>query len=158
MAGKYASTTGVTVDRSRAEVEQILSRYGATMIMYGWDQDQAMIQFEASGRRIRFLLPMPDREDPAFTMTPSGKQRRSDTEAHRAWEQGCRQRWRALVLVIKAKLEAVETGISEFEAEFLANVVLPNGVTVGDFMRPQIDAAYVGGQMPSGMHALGAGS
>lgn len=59
-----------------------------------------------------------------------------------------RQRWRALALVIKAKLEAVEAGITEFEEEFLAHIVLPNGGTVGQFMLPQVATAYETGQMP----------
>ena len=39
--------------------------------------------------------------------------------AHGRWEQACRQRWRALALVIKAKLEAIDAEISTFEEEFL---------------------------------------
>lgn len=45
-------------------------------------------------------------------------------------------------------MEAVEAGISEFEKEFLAHIVLPNGATVGQFMLPQIDTAYSTGRMP----------
>ncbi|GAG36103.1 unnamed protein product [marine sediment metagenome] len=59
-----------------------------------------------------------------------------------------RQKWRALSLVIKAKLEAVESGISIFEEEFLAHIVLPDGRTIGDFMIPQIKTIYSSGKMP----------
>ena len=48
----------------------------------------------------------------------------------------------------KAKLEAVETGITEFEDEFLAHIVLPNGQTMGEFAKPQIAHAYDTGDMP----------
>ena len=51
-------------------------------------------------------------------------------------------------MVIKAKLEAVESGISIFEEEFLAHLVLPDGKTVGQFMLPQVEAAYETGKMP----------
>ena len=61
-----------------------------------------------------------------------------------------RQKWRALALVIKAKLEAVESGIAVFEDEFMAYIVLPGGEeTVGDFMRPQIAEAYRIGAAPN---------
>jgi hypothetical protein len=50
--------------------------------------------------------------------------------------------------VIKAKLEAVESRIAEFESEFLANIVLPDGQTVGKFMQPQVEKAYKTGKMP----------
>jgi hypothetical protein len=76
------------------------------------------------------------------------------TTSRRA-ERTCRQRWRALTFVIKAKLEAVEAGISEFESEFLANVVLPDGSSVGDFIRPQIERAYSEGTLPSALSQLG---
>jgi len=59
------------------------------------------------------------------------------------WEQE-----RALALVIKAKLEAVESGITVFDDEFMAHIVLPDGSTVGDFMKPQIEQVYLTGQMP----------
>jgi hypothetical protein len=62
--------------------------------------------------------------------------------------QATRQRWRALALVIKAKLEVVESGISIFEDEFMANIVLPGGDTVGDFRRLQIAEAYRIGKAP----------
>lgn len=70
------------------------------------------------------------------------------------WEQGCRQAWRALTLCIKAKLEAVSAGISEFEDEFLAHIVLPGGGTVSQWIRPQIENAYLTGDMPPGIAGL----
>lgn len=153
----YAASTSVPVDRSRAEIERTLSRYGAASFMYGWDDTRAMVQFSAHDRLIRFLLPLPDRADPVFVYTPSKKQKRHPADVEKAWEQACRQRWRALLLVIKAKLEAVDAGISEFEEEFLAHVVLPDGSTVGQFIRPQIERAYTAGVMPGALPALGAG-
>jgi len=49
----------------------------------------------------------------------------------------------------KAKLEAVEAGISVFDEEFLAHIVLPDGRTVGQFMTPQIEEVYAHGRMPT---------
>ena len=56
--------------------------------------------------------------------------------------------WRALVLIIKAKLECIESGLSTVEEEFLASVVLPNGKTVGSYVAPALAKAYDSGQMP----------
>ena len=58
------------------------------------------------------------------------------------------ERWRALALVIKAKLEAVECGIAEFEAEFLAYTLLPDGSTVYEQAAPMVERAYLDGRMP----------
>lgn len=144
---KYAETTAVSSDRSRAEIERVLARYGANRFMYGWDQESAVIAFEMQGRRIQFRLPLPDRDAEEFTQTPTGRQRAA-AQAADAYDQAVRQRWRALALVIKAKLEAVDAGITVFEDEFMAHIVLPSGETVGNWMRPQIEASYRSGTMP----------
>lgn len=143
----YAEKTSVGTDKSRAEIERTLQRYGADQFMYGWDQDKAVVGFRMVGRQISFLLPMPDKTDRRFTHTETGRIRKEQA-SYTEWEQACRQRWRALSLVIKAKLEAVEAGIAIFEDEFMANIVLPNGRTVSEFMLPQITEAYENGQMP----------
>ena len=144
----YAATTSVSTEQSRAEIERTLQRWGADQFMYGWDGDRAVIGFRASGRQIKFVIDLPDRNDREFTHHSRG--RRTADAALKAWEQACRQRWRALNLVIKAKLEAVES-------EFLAHIVLPDGSTVGNWIAPQIDTAYTTGQMPSMLPALGSG-
>ena len=74
--------------------------------------------------------------------------RRTAAAQRSAWEQACRKRWRALLLIIRAKLEAVESGITTLESEFLANIVLPDGGTVGQWLAPQIDAAYATVRLP----------
>jgi hypothetical protein len=115
--------------------------------MYGWDQERAVLGFITRGRQVRFFLPMPDRQDPEFTRTPTGKPR-SVTTAEAAYDQAVRQRWRALALVIKAKLEAVAAGIVTFDEEFLAHLVLPSGETVAQAIGPGIEEAYRTGSTP----------
>lgn len=146
MSSRYAEGTEVSSDRSRAEIERTLTRYGATSFSYGWQQDMAAIQFEKAGRRIRFVLPLPDREAEEFRLTPTGRER-TEPAAAKEYEQAVRQRWRALALVIKAKLEAVAAGIVTFEDEFLAHTVLPSGRTVADDIAPAVEAAYAAGQV-----------
>ena len=148
---RYASKTQVPVERSRAEIERTLVRYGAEQFVYGWDRAGAVIGFvvttEANQKRqVRFQLPLPDRTGPEFTHHSRG--RRTPDAAEALWEQACRQRWRALNLVVKAKLEAVEAGIATFEDEFLAYTMLPGGETVGQWLTPQLDAVYEQQKMP----------
>lgn len=146
MSTRYAENTSVPADRSRSEIERTLQRYGADGFLYGWEATKALIQFRAHDRYIRFVIEMPDRED--FSRTPTRGNRRSEEAIQSAFEQATRQRWRALSLVIKAKLEAVAAGITEFESEFLAHIVLPDGTTVGEWVAPQVQAAYDMGEMP----------
>lgn len=145
----YAADTEVPVERSRAEIERILTRYGADKFMVGSDQTQAVLAFQVKGKMIQFTLPLPDRQAKEFWYTPARKNRRPDSDAYRAWEQACRSRWRALRLCIQAKLEAVACGITTFESEFLAHFVMPDGRTVGNHIIPQIEQAATDGRMPT---------
>ena len=143
---RYAQSTEFSSDKSRSEIERTLQRYGATRFLYGWEPKRAVIGFEINSRQIKMFLPLPNYED--FGLTDSKRWARSEESQQRAYDQAIRQRWRALALVIKAKLEAVEAGITTTEDEFLAHTVLPDGSTVGQFMRPQLAAAYERGDMP----------
>jgi len=150
MTGRYAQDTHVPSDRSRAEIERTLTRYGATSFGYMSHAAEAVIVFEIAARRVMFRIAMPDRQAREFTRTPGKGLLRSPAAADEAYEQGVRQRWRALALVIKAKLEAVQAGITSVEQEFLAHIVLPDGkTTVGTWMAPQLAAAYEGNTMPA---------
>lgn len=146
---RYAANTSVASDRSRAEIERTLTRYGAQKFAYGWDRQVAYVMFEIARRNVKFMLPLPDRDDREFTHTPGKGLPRTTEAAEAAWEQAGRQRWRALALIIKAKLEAVEAGITTVEQEFLAHIMLPNGTTVGDWAAPQLELAYSRGEMPA---------
>jgi hypothetical protein len=144
---RYAENTSVSADKSRSEIEATLRRYGADQFAYMTSRTEARIGFIANGRQVQFRLAMPDPSDREFTHTPERKNARSPQQAEAAWEQATRQRWRALALVIKAKLEAVDTGITVFEDEFLAHIMLPNGRTVGETIGAQLDDVYAGSKM-----------
>lgn len=145
---RYADRTDVPSDRSRSEIERTLARYGATQFMYGWETGRAVIGFAMAERRVRFDLPMPDQDDRQFTHTEGRGLERSAAAREQAYEQAVKQRWRALALVVKAKLEAVAAEITTFEEEFLAHIVLPDGSTVGHWAAPQLHEAYRTGSMP----------
>lgn len=146
---KYAENTSVSPEKSLAEIRAMLKRYGATKFGYMDDEASIVLAFEAQGRRIRFRVPLPDlaefgrRQVNQYTSRPAAPQ-----EMIAAREQAVAQRWRALLLVIKAKLESVESGIETFEQAFMAHLVLPSGATVSEWAVPQIEQAYQSGQMP----------
>ena len=142
----FAEGTSVPVEKSRAEIEKLITRYGATSTAFMNGPGRSVIAFECKGRRVAFNLPLPTIEEKRFQKDGRGSVRTQQKRCE-AWEQVCRQRWRALALVIKAKLEAVESGITEFEDEFLAHIVTPDGRTVGDRIKPQIARMYETGEM-----------
>jgi hypothetical protein len=148
MPPRYAANTEVPIDRSKAEIEATLRRYGAAQFMSGWDETRAVLGFVIHGRQVRFVLPMPARNSHEFSRTATGRDR-STAAAQAEYEKAVRQRWRVLALVVKAKLEAVEAGVVTFEDEFLAHLVLPNGQTVGDQVRDGVRQAYASGHVPA---------
>lgn len=138
----YAERTEVPVAKTRAEIERLLEAAKAKQYLTGVDYDrcQARVQFRLHDRIVRFSITLPDR--------------RKLTGARIEREE--RQRWRALLLVLKAKLESVASQIETFESAFLAQIVLPNDETVVESIHPYIEDAYKSGVMPRAL--LGAGS
>jgi hypothetical protein len=153
----YAEDTSVPVEKSRAEIEGTLSRYGASRFGYMTSDTEAVIGFVMNGRAIKFFLPLPNPNDEQFTVqvyTYRGRETsrapRDPLKARKMWEQACRSRWRSLNLCIKAKLEACAAGITTFEQEFLAHIVVGmNGRTVGDQILPALDEISRTGKMPA---------
>lgn len=135
----FAETTVVSVDRTRAEIERlVVTKHKCRRFHSGMDFDNrtAMIQFETHDRIVRFVIVLPD---------PKKFYRQ------REYEQAERTIWRAFLLVIKAKLEAVASKIATFEQEFMANIVMPNDRTIEQIVTPLIAAAYESRQMPKAL-------
>jgi hypothetical protein len=137
MAGQYAKGTTVDASASRHEIERTLTRYGATAFGYAVEDtaesSRAAVSFVAHGRQIRMLVTMPSKTERRFTHTPSRGVPRSKSAALAEWEQAGRQKWRALVLLVKALLESVESGIVTFEEVFLPFTIIPGtGRTVSE--------------------------
>lgn len=116
----YAKKTSVSVTSSRSQIEALAWKAGARGFASGFDGPSgvARIEFELANRRVRFELQI----------------------ARDASEQVRRSRWRSLYLVIKAKLESVESRIETFDESFMAHVVMPNGKRFGEMGLLQIEA------------------
>lgn len=142
------------VDRSRAELEKLLRAAGSTKIGFMHDGDRAVVLFELGRRAVRMSVEVPSAHQ--IAKGAGLRQRWSRTtnsyasptqRAEKLRDQEERRRWRVLVLVTKAKLEAVRLGISTIEREFLADIIVKGG-TVGELLRDQLEALYAGGSNP----------
>jgi hypothetical protein len=122
----YAEYTKVPISQSLEEIRRTVTKYGGEQFLHAVADDRIIVGFTKEGRMVRFQVPQSP-EDP----------------------QTNRRLCRALLLVLKAKLEAVESGVAIFEDEFLANIVLPTGVLVATEVRPKLAAAYEGREMPA---------
>jgi hypothetical protein len=148
----YAEGTAVTPEKTKADLERLLINHGATEFMSAWGTNPdtglraALIQFRLTGRMLRYTVTRPEPERFAFD---HNKRRRKADQIEQRVEAEYWRRWRALFLIIKAKLEVVASGDTTFDREFMADIMLPDGGTVADHMIPQIDQAYLSGTMPA---------
>lgn len=136
----YAENTEVSVAKSIGEIVALIKKAGANRIAQAEEPSRVIIQFFLNDRLLRFTVNYPSwRDVPQY----NGQHRfQTDAQRQAKAEQRHRQRARALLLVIKAKLESVESGVETFEEAFLSNVVMPGGQTVGEMAMPQITQAY----------------
>lgn len=150
----YAAKTTVTVEKSQAELAALVNKYGATGFMSGWQGNRATVMFEMRGRRVRFDLRLPDPSDGEFQRNAKRHLLNQETR-ERLCDQARRSRWRALVLVVKAKLEAVESGVTTFEEEFMAHLVTASGETVAQLILSNnvLDTGKLPPMLPSGGQA-----
>lgn len=156
MSTLYAKGTLVSISQTEHEIRSLLLKYGATSFATGFHGARAQVVFEVRGIRIRFELPLPKTEDPMFDVPPrSSKESQTLVAREKRRDAEHRARWRALALVIKAKLEAVNSGITTFEHEFLAHVVTAAGSTIGDQLVPKLAQHAASAKLPP---LLGAGS
>lgn len=139
---RYAEDTTVPVERSRAEIDRTLVRYGAKKFGVWSEPGRALIQFELkNGREIQIPLPLPE----------AGKARDENGWAmsERSCEREVRRRWRVLVLTLKALLESVDSKLMTIDQAFLAYVVVPGTArTIGQQIIPKLDELYSGAWRP----------
>jgi hypothetical protein len=152
----YAANSSVPVARSRAELQQVLERAKCTSAMVGESGGEAMVAFELQGRVVKMRWPIPKRDADAFVYKqPTGAEKNrmwwrknAPGVADKLHAQAVRSAWRVLILIVKAKLEVIEAGLSTVEREFLADLLLPGGQTVHDAMRENIALVYDTNQVP----------
>lgn len=143
---KYAQGTEVSPMRTRGEIEHLLTQHGATGFGYAQEGDKAMIVFRMHSRHIRMVLTYPSLE--SFTYTQGGRWR-DLPQRKNAHGAEVRRLWRELLLLLKAKLVAIQSNITSFEKEFLGDTLLPDGKVVFEWLQPQLEEAYRSGDMPA---------
>jgi L-rhamnose mutarotase len=150
---KFAEGTDVPAEKSRAELETLLKKHGATEFGIFASEERTVFMYRLRGRMVRHVVAYPPEPSPS-SLRAHAHRSRIET-AKRAQEAEWRRRWRALVLLVKAKLEIIASGTSSFENEFLADTLLANNQTVGEVMLPRIHEIYQTGEMPQ--YLLGQG-
>lgn len=145
----YAEGTSVPVEKTRMELERVLVRYGASAFASSWDATKASVGFAFKGWHVRLDVRLPDPKENRFTIHRGTGKCRTAEGQRRAYDDELRRLWRAMLMVVKMKLEAVASGITTFENEFLAHLVLPGGSTVGENALPRLMAMRANSHAPT---------
>ena len=136
----FAETTKVPFERSISEIVSMVRNAGADRIGQMDTITHFTFQFTLGNRMVRFTIPMPTVDEMPVKDGRNSTLTKAQREAR--LDQARRQRGRALMLVIKAKLESVESGIETFEQAFLANVVMLDGQTVHERIHERLAIEY----------------
>ena len=139
----YAETTTVPVEKSITEIIGLVKKAGAERVMQYDEPERFTIAFDLSGRHIRFGVALPQLD--AVPAIRGDGRRRSNSEILAKRDAMQRQRARAVLLVIKAKLESVESEVETFEEAFLANIIMADGSTVYERVAQPIALEYSSG-------------
>ncbi len=141
----YANNTSVSPEKSQEEIKRTLRKYGADRFGVMEERTKAHVMFEYSRLSIQLTIELPERSE--FEITETGRTRTA-AAIETAHNQAIKQRWRALLLAIKAKLEAIECGISTIEQEFLAFMIMPDNRPLGDHLIPKMHQIAQNGKLP----------
>lgn len=147
---KYAAGTTVAATKTESEIKDLLGKRGVTKIATMVDGESYTLMFEHAGIAYRMALPLPDPESPSITTYRQGSStfRRADNAIREHYEKEVNRRWRAFGAVIKAKLIAVEEGISTMEREFIGDAITGSGMTVAEEFVPKLQALAGTGKLP----------
>lgn len=152
----YAEDTRVPVEKTRIEIDALLSKHGAEKRGIAVDDGggRAQITFVRGELQYRLTIPLPTLEEVKTTTPRPPSWGRMDAEGkarwvRTRWEQRCRSRWRQVLLLLKAKFEAVAMKVATIEHEFMADLVLPGGETLEVALGREIHAALGQGKMPT---------
>lgn len=135
MTTRYAEGTTVSVERSQIQIQQLLKSHKASDVGSMERSDEALIGFSYDRRGYRISMKYPALQ----TFSRSGRTTRTPAQMRSARDQEIRRLWRALLLVIKAKIEIVESGIVSFEEEFMPYILTADGQTFSEWIRPQLE-------------------
>lgn len=122
----YAHKTQVPIDKTRLDIERLVRKYGAKAFSSSWldapspgRNGKARVEFICQDRHIRLTIEVP----------PS--------------EQTARGKWRVLLLMVKAKLVAVDSKVVTFEEAFFSDIVMPEtNKTVWETAREGVRLSY----------------
>ena len=111
MSRRYAQGTAVLVSKSREDIARLIERFGVDNLATGIMAGRDFVMFDHAGQTYRFMIEPEDDE------------------------REMRRKWRCLVLYVRSSLVVVDEGVRDLDSVFLADRILPNGQSWGDYAK-----------------------
>lgn len=129
MGKRFAEGTTVSVANSRGEISGILAKHGVERQGWASGPEGDQLTFFLDGHQFRFDIFKPTLDEMKRMWREDGKDWSRVYDQQAKVDGEWRRRWRANVLLLKAKLEFIEGGDSTLEREFLPYMLGPSGQT-----------------------------
>jgi hypothetical protein len=127
---RYAEGTKVTVESSRGEITGILAKHGVTRMATATEPAGDTLQFQLDGSAYRFFIARPTLEEVRAKHVADGGHWNLVPDPQAKVDAEWRRRWRAHVLLLKAKLEFAASGDSTVTRELMPYLLLRDGRTL----------------------------
>ena len=127
MTKRYAEGTTVPVDRSRGELTGLLTEHGCQRMAWATEPGADTLMFELGGNQYRFVIAKPTLDDLRAIYRADGRDWSRVVDPQAKVDGEWRRRWRAHVLLLKAKLEFVAGGDTTLQREFMPALVVAGG-------------------------------
>jgi hypothetical protein len=134
----YADTS-VPIERTKEAIRSLLRKYEGVrgfQFREDWGTDTIGFEFgrlekgkDADGKAVEVPVVV------KMMIHVAHEGRKKSQYSGKDWEQRERQVWRALYHYLKSQLEAVEFGLRSFTDAFMADIVMREGRTIGDYVR-----------------------
>ncbi len=141
MNKRYAEGTTVSVESSRGEISGILAKHGVERQGWASEPEGDALTFELAGHRYLFRIARPTVDEVRAQYRADGHDWSRVYDPAAKVQAEWRRRWRANVLLLKAKLEFADGEASTVVRELMAYAVLKDGRTLEE-------AVLAGGSIP----------
>ena len=127
---RYAEGTKVSVESSRGEITGILAKHGVQRMGWMGSPEGDQLMFELAGGQYRLNIERPTLEEVRKRYIADGGRWNLVYDEQGKVDAEWRRRWRANVLLLKAKLEFIDSGDTTLDRELMPYRVLSDGRTL----------------------------
>lgn len=115
---RFAQETGCSVEHTQIDIREVINKFNGTEVSFENGPPTGSIYFSIGEFKLKMSFQYPNYENFESRKNGDGRLYHSKEQQDEAYDQVLRMKWRTLWYFLKAKLQAIENEIAEFEKEF----------------------------------------